>query len=413
MTDEPTPDAPTDEVDVTIQPTLPTLELPAYYGRKPIGMKTSVNGAGNRLSKDHEIGERVVLVIDARVKKAGHEQTDDGLVYTEVLKVEDLFEVQGDPGKRLLATVRNAYRESDDTRTGRAALEADGVTLATAADGVVLTPAELAARRGDPAAALVDEAMTPVVVVYSDGARELWPDEFEAGSPRPNAGEKFEIEGQEGPTAYAYVKELLHAETGETLAAWTEEQEADRLLAMEDAALADEEDPETEKAGPAYFKIEHENGSISEVDFPPDFATLNGEDRVIMVRTDGTETVMQRPTSDLAPLATEAPLPGEDGYDDGLEPMDKPEPEFVEDEDGFADVVQFPAQPTPDDFVLVDTDLPGLELNLSKCEDIGQARRMLEAEKQGRGRKLKTRKGAIDAILARIAALEVGGGEQG
>jgi hypothetical protein len=81
VAEEENPPAPTDSVDVIVQPTLPTLELPEYHGRKAVGMKTSVNGAGNRISRSHEIGERVVLVLETKVRKAGHEETDDGLVY--------------------------------------------------------------------------------------------------------------------------------------------------------------------------------------------------------------------------------------------------------------------------------------------------------------------------------------------
>lgn len=323
MPDEETTTAQTDD-DVTVQPTLPTLELPEYHGRRPVAMKTSVSGAGNRISRSHEIGERVVLVLETRVRRAGHEEIDDdGLVYAETLKVVDLFEVQGPAGKRLLSTVRQAHRTSDDARLGRASLPLGAEwTEPGYADGAALTPTGLAEFRGDPAAALGDERLSPVVVVYSDKARELWPDDFEPGVARPNVGDRFEVEGEgSGPVDYVYVEELLHADTGETVAKWT-------------------------------------RGQL---------------------------------------------LPGETGFGDGLEPLEK-EVEFREDEDGFAEPVSL--EPTPEDYGFVDRQVDGLLEALEQVVDLDKARRILEAEKRGRGRNLKTRKGAVDLILRRIAALE-------
>lgn len=378
MAEEETPTAPTDAVDVTVQPTLPTLELPEYHGRKSVGMKTSVNGAGNRISRSHEIGERVVLVLETKVRKAGHEETDDGLVYAETLKVVDLFEVQGEPGKRLLSTVRQAYRTSDDERLGRAPLPLEeGVELVADETGTVLTPTELAELRGDPAAALTDDRLSPVVVVYSDGARELWPDDFDAGAARPSAGDRFELEGSDGgPVDYVFAKELLHAETGEKLEEWTEEQENARLLELEHAEEAKERaETVTERA--------------------------RADEDVIL--EDDPEPVGFDP-----PEVEEPALPGEpEAFDDGLEPL---EPTFVEDEEGFADVVpgNFPVEPTPDDYGFVDREIAELPGLLEQVADLAEARRILEAEKRGRGRNLKTRKGAVDLILRRIAALEKG-----
>lgn len=363
--------APTD-VDVSIQPTLPTLELPDYHGRKPVGMKTSVNGAGTRITRGHSIDDRIVFVVEAEVKKAGHEQTDDGLVYSEVLKVMDLFEIGGEPGKRLLSAVRVSYRTADDQREGRTSipeLETAGVTDSS---GVVLTEAELAELRGDPVRAMLSDSMTPVVVLYSDGARELWPDDFDANAPRPHVGERFETE-DEGPVAYVYVEKLLHAETGETLAEWTREEEEARLLELEQRTEAEE------KAVAATDKVRSE---------------VLG-DRVV-----------DRPVPD--ELGTEPLLPGEQGYAEGLEPLADPDVRFEDDEDGFADVVNvdFPPEPSTEDFAFVDREISEVKTLLAEVTDLPEARRILEAEKRGRGRGLKTRKGAVDLILGRIAELE-------
>ncbi len=210
MTDEAT----TPDTEVTHQPTLPTLELPDYHGRLPAGMKTALSGAGNRIARPHSLGDRVVLVVEAKVKKAGHEETDDGLIYVEALKVLDLFELDRDQGSRLISSVRSAYRTADDMVKGKTPLPNYGEVGYTDASGVVLTPAEVASLRGDPIRVLATEALTPAVVVYSDATRELWPDEFPKDAPRPHVGETYH--GDSGPLV---VERLLHHETGEELGA--------------------------------------------------------------------------------------------------------------------------------------------------------------------------------------------------
>lgn len=361
--------APTD-VDVSVQPTLPTLELPDYHGRKPVGMKTSVNGAGTRITRSHSIGDRIVFVVEAKVKKAGHEETDDGLVYAEVLKVIDLFEISGDPGRRLLSAARTSYRTADDEREGRTPLPELETAGVTDGSGVVLTETELAELRGDPVRAMLSDAMTPVVVLYSDGARELWPDDFAANEARPKIGERFETEG-DGPVAYVYVEKLLHAETGETLGEWTREQEEARLLELEQRAEAEEQ---AETAREAVRDELVAGGAID-------------------------DSIAERDE-------TEPLLPGESGYSEGLEPLGTVT--FEEDPEGFADVVKvdFPPEPTPEDFAFVDVEIDVVKTRLFEVLELDEARRILEAEKRGRGRGLKTRKGAVDAILARIAVLE-------
>lgn len=422
MAKEKTPS--TDDVEIVNEPTLPELELPDYHGRKPSGMKTAITGAGNRLSRAHEIGERVILVIEAKVKKAGHEELDDGLEYVEGLKVVDLFEIGGTPGKRLLSSVRQAYRLADDQVKGKKALENDDVDLGSAgvtdSSGNVLTPKELAELRGDPVRAMLEDATTPVVVVYSDGAREIWPDEFEKDAPRPAAGDRFEVDGDDGPAAYVYVEELLHGDTGETLARWTKDQENERLLALEQAAEATEAaEAKATDGRAAYYRLEFASGAVEEIVAAkapaPAKSAIPAEKmaeaaKVVAVMPDGAETVLKdrsgMPDDDVEPLDPGTPpLPGEDLEQD-LEPLEgEPlEPTFVEDEDGFAEPVM--PEPTKKDFEVVDRPIDELPDALKKIRDVPRAKRILEAERRGRGRSLKTRKGAVDLILGRIADLE-------
>lgn len=409
----------TDDVEVTRAPTLPGLELPEYHGRKPGSRVNTVGGhKADNIARLHEIGERVVLVVEVRCDEAGHRQTADGLAYKETFSVSDSFEVEGAAGVRLLSTVRQAYREADDERLGRQPLplEDEGTTRATTGDGTVLTPAELAELRGDPAAALTDERLTPVVVVYSDGARELWPDDFDPDETKPAAGQVFEVDGDDGGVATVYVREVLNAETGEVIEQWTDDQQAARLLEMEHAAEADEAaasvDVDVEPTI-AYYRCEMADGSVIEVDAAKAPASpssslgpaVDAAVRIYAVTDDGSEMLYKGRDDDLpgAPLGGTdlPPLPGEDlPANTGLAgaPLgEAPAPASDEGPD---------LEPTPDDYTLVDTDLDIVRLNVAGITDLAHARRVLEAEKRGRGRGLKTRKGATDVILARIAELE-------
>ena len=348
------PEDVTTGVDLTVQPTLPTLELPEYRGRKPVGMKTSINGAGNRVSRPHGIDDRVVLVLEAEVKKAGHEKTDDGLVYAEILKVRDLFEIAGDAGLRLLSTVRQSYRVADDEREGRQPIP--GVDGWTDESGTVVSPDELAALRDDPARALADERVTPVVVLFSDGARQLWPEEFEEGEARPAPGDRYADERfGGGPASYVYVAKLLHANTGETLEEWTDAQEEARLLRMEDQVANEERVAD---------------GLADEIP-----------------STSGEEPTIGEP----AELARAGDAP-----DDEIV--------MVDDEDGFADVVPFTG-PSADDYKFIDRNAPDIKVDLPTITDRDQLMRLIKAEENGRGRGLKPRKGVLEMIGRRAAEL--------
>lgn len=331
--------------NLTHQPALPTLELPEYHGRKPVGMRTGVNGAGNRITKAHSIDDRVIILIEARVKKAGHEQTDDGLIYTETLKVLDLFEIAGDQGARLLSTVRSAYRTADDATAGRAPVPGLGDVGYTDASGVVLTSKEVAALRGDPVRALITEGLTPVVVIYSDGKRESWPDDFAKDFPRPYLGQEFEAD--DGGSVVT-VAELLHHETGEPL----------------DGA-----------------PIERSTVTIDITDGEPAEADADG----------------------VEPFDA-------GGFDDGVPAFDAAEqwenptpPRPLTADEAAAEA----KLPRPADFLIVDCGVDILKGKLEEITDLQQLDRLLMAERQGRGRALKPRQSALDAITKRLATLGV------
>lgn len=345
-----------DTPEISHQPQLDGLELPEYHGRKPVGMKTALTGAGTRIARAHGIGDRVVLVIEAKVKKAAHEETDDGLVYSETLKVVDLFEIDRDPGSRLLSAVRSAYRTAEDAVKAREPLRgADGTPEAdmgevgyTDASGIVLTPAEIAAIRGEPARALLTEQLTPAVIVYDNRERALWPDDFPKDTPRPALGQAF---------GELVVAELLHHETGEVIAS----------LDVDRVEIIDDDDPVLDEAP-------DDEGDPFPADASLDDGTSLDDDA-----DDWEEPTPPRPL-----------LPGEgDELPDNVTPLRPSEP----------------TEPNLDDhaYKMVDRGVAELREMISGVADEILLRRYLAAEHAGRGRGLRVRRGAVEAIEARIA----------
>lgn len=307
--------------------------LPEYHGRPAVEMRTAVTGAGNRIRRAHELGERVVLVAEARCVKSGHRVTDDGLVYEEAFAVVDLFEVPGEAGGELLSAMRAEAVHADDERLGRAPLPLDA---------------------GPAAEPKPEPGPDPVVVVFSDGIRETWPTDFEAGTDRPHAGDLFQFDD---PPATVIVARI-ETPDGDTI-------EAD---------------------------LGHVNGVDPVGDDDPD---------------DDDPLAADNPLADddeAWAAGVDVPLPllpgeGEDYYDPTTSLEADPE------NDPMADVIRFPVEPTDRDYWVVDCEVVELERRLELVTDVDEARRLIEAERRGRGRKLKTRKGAIRAIERRIAAL--------
>lgn len=246
MEDDETPDG---TEPITVTTALPSFELPDFEGTRPVGVVTKLNGAGERIQRAMHLGERGVLLVEYEVANVGHSSTKGGVKRAHTLKVLDLYELEGKPGRRLLNAARQAYRTADNERHGRPldGLLAEHAAGAgwritpegyTDASGRPITAEELAEIQGTKVAAKIeasanDPALDPVALVFGDGSRALWPDDYpasEAGN-RPHAGEFF---------GDLQVVEVLDGISGEPLETWTPEQEDARLKALEDAALAEE-----------------------------------------------------------------------------------------------------------------------------------------------------------------------------
>lgn len=351
MTDEtgdPTEDA------ATHQPTLPDLELPEYHGQKPAGMRTSVSGTGNRLTRAHGIGDRAVLVLEVKCNEAGHKEIDDALFYVEKHKVADMFELDHAEGMRLLRHLRRTYATAAAEARGQSQLESpDGEVLHADDSGVVLTPRELAERRGDIMTIIGAGEDDPVVVIYSDGSRLLWPDEYPQHAPRPSIGDYAGGVAVEGG---ATVTELLHHETGEPVGMAEALEYFGADVSIEPTkdtgvAVTISDDLRDEWEGQPGDHRPVDDGGYGDV---PDYAGA----------ATATET---------AP----PPLPGETELEQRL--------------------------PTTADFEFVNRAVPLLRTKLAEVDDVDHLRRLLEAERQGRGEGHKARRGALDAIHTRLA----------
>lgn len=250
-----------EDVEATPQP-LPTLGLPEFEGIIPIAVQTTINGSGQRITRPLHHGEKIILIIEAEVNNIAHPRTKDGIKRQQVLGVEDMYELAGERGRKVLSTLRTAYRLSEDKRTGNNAIAGwteppehldDGLEVTVDKSGTQLLPHEAAALRGDdPIDELIDEKLTPAVLVFDDGLRALWPADYAADvvtatEQRPTAGGEFlkPRKPRERKPRFGVVREILN-EAGETLEEWTDEDEDARLAELEDDAKAKEaaDDPE-------------------------------------------------------------------------------------------------------------------------------------------------------------------------
>lgn len=340
------------------------IDLPEYNGTPAVGMKTSINGTGNRLGTATRIGERRVLVVEVVTKKVGHEGTEKGIFYTETRTVSDLFELERDAGSRMLKFLRSNYQTARNEARGEPPIEELSAAGYTDENGVVLTPKEVAERQGDPVRMLSDEKQTPAVVMYEDHSRLLWPDEYPKDTPRPHPGQE---------TDDGLVVELLHHETGERIA-WLETS------------------PEPE------FDIDDTDQADGPSDVPVDRGELEQVAEAAVVAEQSTVT---RASTGEVVLSAVPDLPGEDddgGYGDAADDWDDPATVRKQEPPAHGEVSKL-------DEAFVDRVVSKIKIDLENVDDPEQVKRYIEAEKQGRGRKMAPRRTALDALYARLEEL--------
>jgi hypothetical protein len=172
-------------------------DLGDFEGLPVVAQSLVLKGTGDGLSKAMAVkpvhigkGDTVDLLIRARagsVKFDPHKDDPDAWVRVETLTAETITIVD-----REFAQASIEQQEAaNDRALGRTKIPFPpavdkGALVVTDENGVVLTPAEIAERRGD-GRPVVETG--PAVVVYDDGSRALWPDEFDRDVLRPTIGE--------------------------------------------------------------------------------------------------------------------------------------------------------------------------------------------------------------------------------
>lgn len=206
--------------------------LPDFEGQVPVGVNTKINGAGQRVVRAMHADEKVVLLVEARVKKVGHTVTDDGLKREHTLKVEDLFELDSDEAGDLLRSYKARAKAAEDERAGRAPLpfstddtEHPGLGVEVDASGVSMG--------AGVTAGLLDPEET-YSLVFAGGTKALWPDDWEgAGQSLVRCAGGFMRLPNGDPGETDQVLQALDVDTGEVRSEWTPELEAGRLEGLE------------------------------------------------------------------------------------------------------------------------------------------------------------------------------------
>lgn len=210
-----------------------------FEGRDVVGTNLILTGTGAGLEQAiavrnvaMHIGDDVHLLIKARVQKVRHDPADkdrvDELLRINILKAETIAIVDAEfASDQIEAQVLAQEKAKGIVRLPLLPPLPKGDIVVTDENGVVLTPAEIAERRGDGRPVVV-RGNTPCVVEWDEDpeTRAYWPDGFDANVPRPVVGDVSE----EGT-----VTGLFSMETGlplETMDAFDED------LAIDDLAAA-------------------------------------------------------------------------------------------------------------------------------------------------------------------------------
>lgn len=187
------------------------------------------------LTRDLDHGDEVWILVRARASETGTtKDTKDGPIATQQLIHEASWELTDEEADQVLGDRRGQLQLRPDlVGTHPLGLVDDSTVPAGVVDasGVAMTASEFAEARGVP----VDQ---PFVAELLDGRRFLWPDEWEGtGQSMPVIGGQARVPGE---LESLQVVRILDPGSGDVLAVWSDEDEDRRLLAEEEAALAEE-----------------------------------------------------------------------------------------------------------------------------------------------------------------------------
>lgn len=204
-------------------------DLGEYKGLPIAGHALALKGAGDGLSKamrvsptDLDPGEEIDLLVRAKAGNVTHKVDDidapSSWTIEQSLTAQTITIVSREfaddrIAQQLLAEAK--LKEDDERKRGIHKLPGTGIgdkgdLVHVDENGVLLTAAEVAERRGDGRPVFEQGPLAPVVVVFDDGSRLGWPDEYPKGDPRPRRGDTH-------PDTDAVVDHLLDHDTGEVV----------------------------------------------------------------------------------------------------------------------------------------------------------------------------------------------------
>lgn len=181
----------------------------AFAGIDTAAIRTSIGGVLARITRPLHHREVITVVAQVEVTGLNFPATKNGIARHQAGAVLDAFEVRGKPGRTLVNALKQAHDPSPLPFRAKADASIIDATIAgiTDAAGVVVTP-------GDRAA--LGLAPGTVAVIFANGARAAWPDDFPKGTDRPSSGEFIEVPGA-GDGYSEQVTEVLDMVTGQPI----------------------------------------------------------------------------------------------------------------------------------------------------------------------------------------------------
>lgn len=243
---------------------------------------TNVRGVARQIEDLLPLGSSVLALVE--LKCTTHTENEDGSTAQTIL-VSDLYRVDDDKdAKKLLKKVRAVVQVEKDEKAGRVPAGAWTEQAAqylgtTDGSGVVMTLREIAEARGQT----WSEEDT-FVIEFVGGQRGHWPDEFPAQELAAPGGMML-IPGGEAAER-GQVVAFISIETGKPFDTWTPEDEAERLLVLEQEAIVAEAEAAEAAASASTSEAPPATGELDDVATIADepIGKLNGNHVVAHVR---------------------------------------------------------------------------------------------------------------------------------
>src|SRR5688572_19199553 len=100
--------------------TTDVVQIPDHIaaGVQPSKQQSTIAGSANRILGGHEIGDKIVALVELECTEAGFKKLDKERVYKEAWTMLDMFEVDAGPGRKMLKQLRSKHRLGASTASG-------------------------------------------------------------------------------------------------------------------------------------------------------------------------------------------------------------------------------------------------------------------------------------------------------